>query len=120
MFYWYLFELVVCLNHNFYDSNSFAFSCVDRITEGTSRIVSAIAKVVALSASEMTQFADQVRIRLISQLISGISRVLQKVNLFWNLDLDLNDLEHGMSSSDSFQRYSHNSWCFWIVIVIFY
>lgn len=57
----------------------------------------------------MTQFADQVGIRLISQLISSMSRVLQMVNLFLNRDLDLNDLEYGMSSSDSFQRYSHNS-----------
>ena len=57
----------------------------------------------------MTQFADQVGIRLISQLISSMSRVLQMVNLFLNRDLDLNDLEYGMSSSDSFLWYSHNS-----------
>ena len=59
--------------------------------------------------SYITQFADQVRIRLISQLIKGISRVLEKLFkyfsgtvifvfiipwplvLFRNFNLDLND-----------------------------
>ena len=59
----------------------------------------------------MTKFAGQVRIRLISQLIKGISRFFQKLLeyfndtcistftvlallvLFMNLDLDLNDSE---------------------------
>ena len=83
--------------------------------------MSVIARVVALLPSQITQFADQVRIRLISQLIKGISRVLQKLLsyfngtaifafilpallvLFKNFDLNLNDLESVISLSfDSF------------------
>ena len=79
--------------------------------------MSVIARVVALLPSQITQFADQVRIRLISQLIKGISRVLQKLLsyfngtaifafilpallvLFKNFDLNLNDLESVISLS---------------------
>ena len=43
-----------------------------------------IGKVVTLSPSEITQFADQVTIRLISQLIKSISRVLQKLLNYFN------------------------------------
>ena len=46
--------------------------------------VSVIAKVVILSTSQMSQFADQVRKRLISQLIRGILRVLGKVSRYLN------------------------------------
>ena len=37
-----------------------------------------------IGASIIKQFADKVRIRLISQLINGISRVLQKILKYCN------------------------------------
>ena len=37
-----------------------------------------------MSVDNMTQFADQVRLRLIYQLINGISRVLQKLLRYFN------------------------------------
>ena len=39
---------------------------------------------VALFAAEIRQSADQVRMKLISQLIIGISRVLQKLLNYFN------------------------------------
>ena len=60
-----------------------------------------IAKVDTTLPSELTQFAAQVRIRFISQLIKGISRDLQLLlkyfnstvilHLFKNLDISFND-----------------------------
>ena len=35
-------------------------------------------------AEEITQFSDQVKMRLLSQLIKGISRVLQKLLKYFN------------------------------------
>ena len=76
-------------------------------------------KCFGLSASAITQFADQIRIRLISQLNKGVSRVFQNLPrylngkatpiskilsspvLFVNLDLNLNDLESSMLASGS-------------------
>ena len=74
--------------------------------------LSTFASFVAPVAEEITQFWDQVKIRLISQLINGILRVLQKLLKYFNgttilasftlpsvwafpviLILDLNDLE---------------------------
>ena len=46
--------------------------------------VSVITKVVSLSPSAMTQFDEQVRIRLISQLIKGISIVLKNCFKYFN------------------------------------
>ena len=43
-----------------------------------------MAKVGSLSPSEGAQFSDQVRIRLISQLSKGTSRVLQKLLKYFN------------------------------------
>ena len=43
-----------------------------------------MAKVGSLSPSEGAQFSDQVRIRLISQLSKGSSRVLQKLHKYFN------------------------------------
>ena len=40
--------------------------------------------VVTLSTSEMIQFNEHVRIRLFSQLITGFSRVLQKLQNYFN------------------------------------
>ena len=39
---------------------------------------------MSLSPSEITNFADQVRIRLISLLIKGISKVLHKLVNYFN------------------------------------
>ena len=76
-------------------------------------------KVITLSPSEFTQFADQVRITLVSQLIKGISRKLQTLLKYFydlaifafvilsplvlskNFDLDLNDSESAILLSDS-------------------
>ena len=76
-------------------------------------------KCFGLSASPITQFADQIRIRLISQLNKGVSRVFQNLPrylngkatptskilsssvLFVNLDLNLNYLESSMLASGS-------------------
>ena len=73
----------------------------------------------------MIQFADQVDIRLISQLISGISRVFQKLLkqfngiavymfkipvllvFFASIDLNLNDSEFVMLSLESSLWYYH-------------
>ena len=79
-----------------------------------------MANFVAPVAEEITQFSDQVKIRLIWQLINGISRVLQKLLKYFNgtgisiffrlllagvfpviLILDLNDLEFTIWSDDS-------------------
>ena len=61
----------------------FAFSWVYKVTTETSSFVSVIADIVAwfAAALDITQFAEQVRMRLISQLINDISRVLQKLLL---------------------------------------
>ena len=72
------------MNPDFNCCNSFVLSLVDKVTTGRSSFVSVIGKVVTLSPSEITQFADQVTIRLISQLIKSISRVLQKLLNYFN------------------------------------
>ena len=84
-----------------------------------------LSKVVALSASQITEFADQVKRRFISQLISGISRVFQKLLEYFNgtaistfailtslvllvnLDLNLNDSQCVMLLLGSSLRYCH-------------
>ena len=72
------------MNPDFNCCNSFVLSLVDKVKTGRSSFVSVIGKVVTLSPSEITQFADQVTIRLISQLIKSISRVLQKLLNYFN------------------------------------
>ena len=72
------------MNPDFNCCNSFVLSLVDKVTTGRSSFVSVIGKGVTLSPSEITQFADQVTIRLISQLIKSISRVLQKLLNYFN------------------------------------
>ena len=81
---WYLFRLIVLLKPDFNFCINFALSLVDKVTTGPSSFVSVIAKVVTLFTFEMTQFADQVRIRLILQLIKCISIVLQKLLKYFN------------------------------------
>ena len=97
------------LNPGFNSYNELLLSLLDKVTTGTQIFVPVIAKVVILFPSEIAQFVDQVRVRLILQLIKGISRVIQKLLkyfngtaistftissllvLFKNFDLNLND-----------------------------
>ena len=51
---------------------------------GTKSFVFVISNFVAPVAEEITQSSDQVTIILISQLINGISRVLQKLLKYFN------------------------------------
>ena len=81
---WYLFQLIVCLSSNFNCCSNVVLSWVDKLTTRTKSFVSIIAKFVALLPSEFTQFSDQVRIILMSQLINCISRVLQKLQKYFN------------------------------------
>ena len=46
--------------------------------------LSVIVNFVFLGAEEIKQFSDQVKIRLISQLIKGISRVFHKFHKYFN------------------------------------
>ena len=55
---------------------------VGLLTAATARSESGSASLVALLV--ITQFSDQVKIRFISQLINGISNVLQKLHKFFN------------------------------------
>ena len=72
-------QLIVLLKPHFNCSSRSALSWVDKVTTGTSSFVSVILNFVFPVAVEITQFSDQVKMRLISQLINGISGVLQKL-----------------------------------------
>ena len=72
--------------------------------------MSVIVKVVILLPSEITRFPDQVRMKLISQLIKSISRLLYKLHKYINgtaifvsitFDFNLNDSEFVILLSDS-------------------
>ena len=87
--------------------------------------VSVTGNVFGLFASQITQFTDQVRSRVISQFISGISRVLHKLLkyfhgraictftvpglpvLFVSFDLNLNDSEFVILSFGSYLQCCH-------------
>ena len=69
---------MVSLNPDFNFCISFALSSDVKVTTETYNLVSVNAKVISLFASEMTHSAGRLRIRLISQLIKGITRFLQK------------------------------------------
>ena len=86
-FEWYLFQLIANLNHDFNCCNSFALSSVDKVTNGTENFVSVIDDVAVwfAAALDITQFPDLVRMRLISQLINSISRVLQKLLWYYSV-----------------------------------
>ena len=62
-----------------------ALSWVDKFTTGIQRFVSLVVKAVTLLPSQITQFGNQVRVRLISQLIKGISRFLQTLFRYFNV-----------------------------------
>ena len=98
-----------------------------------------IARVVALSALQITQFSDQVSIWLISQLIQVISRILQKLFRYFNtiaiststvppstvipvnLYLNINNLESAIfSSGSSLQHYHKRPDVFEYFLTMFY
>ena len=80
-FYWYLFQLSVPLNPDFNCCSNFVLSWVDKLITGAYSLVPLIANIVDWFALvlDKTQFIDQIRMRLISQLINDISTVLQKL-----------------------------------------
>ena len=93
----YLFHLTLLLNLDFNCSNKLLSSSVDKVTTGTYNVVSAILSVAfvgsSIAATEgsasgssslvallvNTQLSDHVKIRFTSQLINGVSSVLQKL-----------------------------------------
>ena len=114
------------MSPDFICCSSFVLPWVDRFTIRPEILVSVIAKVVALSSSQMTQFDDLVNIRYVSQLINDILPVLPKLLRYFNgttasistvpslpisfanIDLNLNNLESVMLSSDSSLQYHQN------------
>ena len=81
---WYLLRLIVLLKPDYNCCNSFALSWVGKITTRTRSVVSVIANFSTPAESVITQVDEQVRMRLVSQLIKGISRVLQKLLKYFN------------------------------------
>ena len=76
---WYLFQLIALLKPD--------FNCCNKVTTETLRFLSLIVNTdiwSAIGASIIYQSVEQVRIRLISRLINGISRVLQKLLKYFN------------------------------------
>ena len=78
--------MIVRLNPDFNCCNSLALSWVHKVTTGTQSFASVITNVVflLLASLNVTKFGDQVGMRLISQLINAISRVLQKLLKYFN------------------------------------
>ena len=87
-YFWFISVPVNCsLKRDFNCSSSFALSWVDKVTTGIYSFVSVIVNVaswLAIGLSILKHLLDQVRIRLISQLINDISRVLQKLLKYFN------------------------------------
>ena len=79
-----LFKLITFLKPDFNCCNNFALSCVDKVTTVTYNFVSVILNVPAPVELVITQVDDHVKIKLTSQLIKGISRVLQKLFKYFN------------------------------------
>ena len=79
-FCWYfcLIFIQVILKPDFNCCNSFALSWVDKVTTGTESFVSVILNFVSPFVEEITQSSDQFKMRLISQLINGVSRSLRR------------------------------------------
>ena len=82
----YLLQLIVFVKLNFNFSISFALSWVDKVATGKQSLVSIIENNVAWFALlvPIMQFLDQFRSRLISQLLNGISIVLEKLFRYFN------------------------------------
>ena len=82
----YLFKLNVVLKPDF-NCGNFALSWVDKVNTGMERFVSVISNVapwVATLVYKITQFAEQVKISLTSQLSNGFSRVFRKLLKYFN------------------------------------
>ena len=111
----YLFHFIILLNHDFNCSKILLSSSVDKVTTGTYNFASFISNIAfagllkaAFAGSTsgsasfhallvITQFSDQVNIRVISRLINGISSALQKLLKFFNILLSNN-----LTSSSAF------------------
>ena len=79
MFDSYLFKLIVFLKSDFNCWSNFSLSLVDKVTTGTYNFVSVIVNFPSPVELVITQSLDYVKIRLTSQLVKGISSVLQKL-----------------------------------------
>ena len=75
----YLFQLIVFLKPDFSCWSNFSLCLVDKVTTGTYNFVSVIADFPSPVGLVITQSLDHGKIRLTSQLINGISSVLQKL-----------------------------------------
>ena len=64
--------------------NSFTLSSVDKVTTGTKSFMSVILNSVFSTTEKVTHFSDQVKLEIISQLINGILRVLEKLLKYFN------------------------------------
>ena len=75
---------IFLLRPDFNYCNGFALSWVDKVTTGKKSFVSVIANAVALVSLGNTYLSDQIKIRLILQLIKDNSRVFQKLLKYFN------------------------------------
>ena len=76
---WNLFQLIVLLKLDFNCWSNFVFSGVDKVKARTKSFVFVIANLPTYVELVITKVDDHAKIRLTSQLIKGISRVLQKL-----------------------------------------
>ena len=70
--------------HHYNSCNSSALSWVDKVTTGAQTFISVITNVPAPVQLVKMLLNDQIKMRLALQLISGISRVLQKLLKHFN------------------------------------
>ena len=116
LFSWYFWLIFISANcsykPDFNFCNSFPFSWVDKVTKQNTKVCICYFKsCYSVHFKKIMQLSDQVKIKLISQLIKGISRVLQNLLKYFkrtpifrflilslsvlsiNLDLNLNDTD---------------------------
>ena len=74
-----MFQLNTLFKPDFSCCNNFVLSCVDKVTTGTYNFVPVTSDAPAPVELVITQVDDHVKIKLISELIKEISRVLQKL-----------------------------------------
>ena len=80
----YLFKLIVFLKPDFNCWSNFSLSLVDKVKTGTYNFVSVIVYLPSPVELVIKQSLSHVNIRLTSQLINGISSVLQKLLKYFN------------------------------------
>lgn len=78
-----MFHLNILLKPDSKCFNSFVLPWVDK-SIGTQIFVSVIATFAAQVAAEITHFSDQVKMRLVSQLINGILKNFPKLCKYFN------------------------------------